>query len=626
VQLSRFLLLKDSLPFQQELKTMFGIPSSVSPTQEFEAANHSRENDPNSISTRKIKSNSGGVASGRATDSGSGEDFARRLEAALGAVSGRSLPGRGGKDLPAASFAAHALGDSTNLITAADVEPTPEEALYALALSQGLDPDVVAAVLWPAAQAPDGLPGLLQSTEPDAGGLSEGSAGDDTGAAHSVWDGAIPPWLAGSRLGVGQFAIGAGTGSTEADRTGASSNPWISERHQPAPIAGAPDDTLRLRDGLAFGASVPSTGSFGLLPRADGTAPADFNRGHSQSGPVPSPSGPMEGGSPMGESALKSSILPLVGGSLAESAKPTLDAAALSPRYSASSVASVQSGLNATEHGQAMMSEEATIQAERATALRSLLANSGARLRTDLSSATEQRSGGAVKQLDIATVLPAAQWMLRHARGDAILNSSGAAAAELNVMYVEEAVFEATPAESETLGDVRLSPLALKPETIDLSAEEGGVSTSSRMQADREGLQQRMSEALAQRIVAQASRGQWSLQLELKPAELGQISIEMTMNNGRLEALFEASSPAARSLIAEGFDRLRQELERIGTNVASLSMQNAFGGSPGGKPTPGRPEKRAGTGGESDFIQAGVAEGLATQSRTRDDRRLDLMV
>jgi len=79
-------------------------------------------------------------------------------------------------------------------------------------------------------------------------------------------------------------------------------------------------------------------------------------------------------------------------------------------------------------------------------------------------------------------------------------------------------------------------------------------------------------------------------------------------------------------LIAEGFDRLRQELERIGTNVASLSMQNAFGGSPGGKPTPGRPEKRAGTGGESDFIQAGVAEGLATQSRTRDDRRLDLMV
>lgn len=609
---------------------MFGIPLSVSPTQDFEVASHAKEVDNSIVSTRKLGNNLGGLVIDHATSSGSGADFARRLEVALEAVSGRALSGNGGKDLPVTTFATHALGDSTNLITAAGVEPTPEAALYALALSQGLDPEVVAAVLWPDFQGSDSGASPRQSTQPAVGDLIAGSPGGDSAAVHGVWDGAIPPWLAESRGGVMQPAIGYAPSSAEAERLASSSAPLDIERPPPDVAAGATDEAGRQRNELALGTNLPSTASIGPLLPAKEIPAVGFNPGRSQPGPLPSPIELMESDGPKNEPALKFSSSHSIGVSPAGSARPLLDAAALSPGHSAGSVAAVQSGLNPSAQGHEAASEEATIQTERAAALRALLSDSSARLRADLSNATGERSGGALKGLDHAVVLPAAQWMQRHARSDAVLTSnitsSGAGPGDLSVMSVEEGALEVMSAGSEFRGDPRLAPQAHNPEAIDLSKEEGGVSAASRTQADREGLQQRMSEALAQRMVAQASRGQWSLQLELKPAELGQISIEMTMNNGRLEALFDASSPAARALIAEGFDRLRQELERIGTNVAHLGMQNAFGGSPGGKPTPGRFEKRVSAGGESDSVQGDVAEGLVTQPKAHDDRRLDLMV
>jgi flagellar hook-length control protein FliK len=145
-----------------------------------------------------------------------------------------------------------------------------------------------------------------------------------------------------------------------------------------------------------------------------------------------------------------------------------------------------------------------------------------------------------------------------------------------------------------------------------------------RSPADRELIQNRISEALAQRMVNQINRGQWSLHLELKPADLGHISVEMTMHNGRLEAVFESGSGVTRLLILDGLERLRQDLERNGMNVASLSLQNASTGSSGGKPTPGRSDRKLDVThvdalDEESSLPAGV-------ERKRDGRSLDLMV
>jgi len=142
----------------------------------------------------------------------------------------------------------------------------------------------------------------------------------------------------------------------------------------------------------------------------------------------------------------------------------------------------------------------------------------------------------------------------------------------------------------------------------------------------RQSVQEKMSEALAQRMVAQVNRGNWSLQLELKPADLGSISIDMNFHNGRLEAIFDASAAPARALLGDGLDRLRQELEKSGMNVAYLGMQNSSGGSSGGKPTPGRPDRKSDETASVAVASEGVVGVEEQRARSRGGSGLDLMV
>jgi flagellar hook-length control protein FliK len=102
---------------------------------------------------------------------------------------------------------------------------------------------------------------------------------------------------------------------------------------------------------------------------------------------------------------------------------------------------------------------------------------------------------------------------------------------------------------------------------------------------ERQAMTQRLAEGLAQRISAQIAQNNWKLQVELRPAHLGQVNIELAMNGGQLEARFDATQVGARAMIQEGLDRLRQDLERSGMNVAYLGMQAGGGSSGGGKPT-----------------------------------------
>jgi flagellar hook-length control protein FliK len=136
------------------------------------------------------------------------------------------------------------------------------------------------------------------------------------------------------------------------------------------------------------------------------------------------------------------------------------------------------------------------------------------------------------------------------------------------------------------------SPSAARSNSVDLSVALAELERSSGDESDRDALRARVSEAFASRMVAQVGRGHWSMLLELKPADLGSVSIEMSMQNGQLEAIFDAPSPAARALLADGLERLRQELEKSGMNVAHLGMQQFAGGSGGGKPTAGRFERK----------------------------------
>jgi hypothetical protein len=129
---------------------------------------------------------------------------------------------------------------------------------------------------------------------------------------------------------------------------------------------------------------------------------------------------------------------------------------------------------------------------------------------------------------------------------------------------------------------------------------------------ERAALSLRIGEMLAQRMVAQAQRGQWQLRFALNPQNLGRVEIDMQMRGGELEATFAALNPATRELLQEALPRLREMLQQSGMDVASLNIGSGGAFKNGGQPTPpkGEAELRDGSpGGEHAQADAATPKG-----------------
>lgn len=101
-------------------------------------------------------------------------------------------------------------------------------------------------------------------------------------------------------------------------------------------------------------------------------------------------------------------------------------------------------------------------------------------------------------------------------------------------------------------------------------------------------LSQRLAEALGQRLSAQIARGDWKVEMALRPKDLGNIDIELHMRRGELQASFSASQMATRDLIAEGLPKLREVLAQLGMEVASVDVNVRQESQHGGNSTPGK--------------------------------------
>jgi hypothetical protein len=141
----------------------------------------------------------------------------------------------------------------------------------------------------------------------------------------------------------------------------------------------------------------------------------------------------------------------------------------------------------------------------------------------------------------------------------------------------------------------------------------GAESTGSQaLEAVRERyelLAQRLGEAIGQRLAAQIARGEWRLRLELSPAHLGRIDVDLGMQDGELQATFHASQALTRELLQEGLPRLRQELERSGMDVAGMGVDSRGAGASGGNST--HRHVAPGTGGDS-----GPSDPISTDAAT----------
>lgn len=99
-------------------------------------------------------------------------------------------------------------------------------------------------------------------------------------------------------------------------------------------------------------------------------------------------------------------------------------------------------------------------------------------------------------------------------------------------------------------------------------------------------LADKLGQALSERLQDQMEQGQWKLELRLKPAHLGKISVELDMNAGGLDALFKSDNPLTRELIAQSAPKLRDSLAQAGMAVANVWVNSDGQQQTGGNPTP----------------------------------------
>ena len=129
---------------------------------------------------------------------------------------------------------------------------------------------------------------------------------------------------------------------------------------------------------------------------------------------------------------------------------------------------------------------------------------------------------------------------------------------------------------------------------------------------ERVALALRIGEMLAQRLVAQAQRGQWQLRFALNPQHLGRVEIDMQMRGGELEATFGALNPATRELLQDALPRLREMLQQLGMDVASLNIGSGGAFKNGGQPTPPKEDadlRSGSTGGDHAKADAATPQG-----------------
>jgi len=110
-----------------------------------------------------------------------------------------------------------------------------------------------------------------------------------------------------------------------------------------------------------------------------------------------------------------------------------------------------------------------------------------------------------------------------------------------------------------------------------------------------ERLSQRLGEALGQRLAAQIAKGDWRVDLALKPYELGNIDIELNMKDGALQASFSAGQALTRELITDSLPRLKEILNQLGMDVATMNVNVRQNSQHGGNPTPGRSSSGSGS-------------------------------
>ena len=545
--------------------------------------------------------------------------FGALLASAYGSSPRSSLAGGRGNGLPVPPLEEREVGAGIRLITAEGAERPGEEALFAFAMSQGLDASLVASVLWPGMATPDESGSLVGQSTEGAGAVVDGLAGlaDASGtevpASSDIIAGLLAGILPGRLLGAG--SIGAGSwnagGATEDMSPG-------------GPSAEPLQDMACLGQSGVIGGGIVSGAGHGTLISSNATG-TDIAALGSFPGSVSDMVNSMALGAAAGQvGGLGASQTAIGGTSMSDPLAPRIDSLGASQAVTSLSTSNFGAipavGSDSTQLADPHLS--AAVRLSDAKVQVRLMGEAG----RGLPALAGTASGSSLSSIP-------AQWVLMGAVGGGLNNPENGMLAESDDDgSMTELTDSSLVPDLEGTGPYGLDAhhrhpagrgAAMTTDPIDLSVD-GARGAASTDPDSENGLAKRLAEGVAQRMLAAVSSNNWKLQIDLKPAHLGHISVEMSMQQGQLEAVFDAGQASARQLISEGFDRLRQDLQRAGMNVAHLGLNFGAGAGTGGKPTPRGREAQSDQEGRGSVQGATMAASGARTGAGADG--LDVMV
>ena len=206
---------------------------------------------------------------------------------------------------------------------------------------------------------------------------------------------------------------------------------------------------------------------------------------------------------------------------------------------------------------------------------------------------------------------------------------------EASAVILPDPILDTLVIDTELTGQELQSVLSHKQETGGENKDTSTPTTSNVSQTDAdervqqyEKISQRVAEALGQRLSAQIARGDWKVDLTLKPHNLGNIGIELKMHKGELQASFTASNSATRDLIVDGLPKLRQTLGDLGMDIAHMDVNNKQERQNGGNSTPDQQQHQGNRGSASGEIAKTVTTSTPTvaASKTGIADGLDVLV
>ena len=206
---------------------------------------------------------------------------------------------------------------------------------------------------------------------------------------------------------------------------------------------------------------------------------------------------------------------------------------------------------------------------------------------------------------------------------------------EANAIILPDPVLDTLVIDTELSGQELQSVLSHQQEKASENNDVSAPSTDEVSQTDAdervqqyEKISQRLAEALGQRLSAQIDRGDWKVDLTLKPHNLGNIGIELKMHKGELQASFTASNSATRDLIVDGLPKLRQTLGDLGMDIAHMDVNNKQERQNGGNSTPDQQQNQSNRGSASGEIAKTVTTSTPTVAASKNGRTdgLDVLV